>query len=47
MDKSKPKRVLTQEQLDKLAIAREKANEARAKMNEIKKFERENAKYEK
>ena len=44
---TKPKRVLTEEQLKKLAIARQKANEVRKKNVEIKKFETENEKYEK
>jgi hypothetical protein len=44
---NKPRRQLTEEQLQKLAKAREKANETRRKNYEIKKFERENEKYEK
>ena len=40
----KPKRQLTEEQLEKLAKARAKANETRRKNYEIKKFERENDK---
>ena len=44
---NKPKRQLTEEQLEKLAKAREKANEVRRKNYEIKKFERENIKHEK
>ena len=43
----KPKRQLTEEQLEKLAKARAKANEVRKKNLEIKKFEKENVKYEK
>ena len=43
----KPKRQLTEDQLKKLAIARQKANETRKRNYEIKKFERENMKYEK
>ena len=38
----KPKRQLTPEQLEKLSKAREKANEARRKNYEIKKFEKAN-----
>ena len=43
----KPKRQLTEEQLEKLAKARVKANESRKRNLEIKKFEKENVKYEK
>ena len=43
----KPKRQLTDEQLEKLAKARAKANEVRRKNYEIKKFEKEQVKYEK
>jgi hypothetical protein len=43
----KPKRQLTEDQLAKLAKAREKANETRKRNYEIKKFERDNMKYEK
>ena len=42
-----PKRQLTEKQLEKLAKARAKANEARQKNYAIKKFEKENEKYEK
>ena len=47
MDETKPKRILTPEALEKLAKAREKANETRRKKYEIRKFEMEQAKKEK
>ena len=47
MDNPKPKRQLTPEQLEKLAKAREKANETRRKNYQIKKFAKENIKLEK
>ena len=43
---TKPKRILTPEQLQKLANSRAKANEARRKNHEIKQFEKEKIKQE-
>lgn len=40
MNEPKPKRIYTQEQLDKLAIARAKANEVRSKRAMVKKAEK-------
>ncbi len=40
------KRVMTAEQLEKLAIARKKALETRAKMSQLRKEEKENKKKE-
>ena len=41
MNETKPKRILTPEALERLAKAREKANETRRKNYEIKKFKKE------